>query len=925
MLPSLKFPGRVLAMVFVAAALNCLPITLPGGALFFLGSFASMPLVLALPAPWAILAAAIPAAVSIPIMGQPSLLILAALEAIWLVAARRAKWKSHVVHDLAFWAVLGAPTAYLLGRYVTRFTPDIVAVIVVKLVLNQMFAVTIASFLVRHSRLSDWLERSVKQRARVREIVFRIVVLLAVVPLAMVGVTVSAFVRVYLERADREVLFESSQRVARQMDLFLQMHEAAVTGVAGVLGRGGGDPKVLLEETRRAHPAFITMLVTDAAGRIVQTAAAAPQPGLLSLSVADRDYFTKARATRRPFVSGVFRGRGFGRDILVAISAPIYGPDGEFAGIVEASLEVWKFAMLVATEGATEEAMITLVDRDGRVIHADEGTGIPILANLRNYAQGDLLRTDATGKKMEFDHVTPTGVADRDVAYAASSAYGITVVSQRPVLAGLTGIAWVIALIVAVAAAIVGVAIVVTRATRSRVAVPLETFARAASRQAALRSVEPIRNPTADAPQEIAMVFNAFNDLAVKLNGTYMMLRQQNAELDHRVVERTQELEAARAEAVAASESKSTFLAMTSHEIRTPLNAIIGLADALGEVATDPVAISRLRTIRTSGERLLGVVNDLLDLSQVEAGKLQLRPQPVTLGTVCEDVRALFALRAEQQGLRLELELPEERPLWFEVDASRLQQVLINLVGNALKFTKTGCITLRVEAVAAVPERLRLRFAVCDTGPGISSEEQAKLFQPYVQLPGAATSEVRGTGLGLSISRRLVGLMGGTLGVSSQIGEGSEFYFTIEVPRCVAPVLAAAAAPAAVGIRVLAADDNMANREVLGSILESRCSRVELVDSAQAALRALEAEEFDAALIDLEMFDADGFSVARTVRSWTGAQASRRCRLIAFSAYHRDQIWSRCAEAGFDDFVEKPIDRRVLMQALDAARPSGAA
>ncbi len=920
MFPSLQFPGRVLLLVVLASALNLVAIKLPGGALFFFGAFASMPLVLVLPAPWAILAAMVPAAVTIPQTGHPYLVILALLESVWLVAARRTKVRSHLMQDFLFWVLLGGPVIFLLARFVGGSTVDVSLLVLTKVVINQLLAVAIGSFLVHHTRLAGWFERGINQRVRVRAVVFRLVVMLAVVPLVSVGIAGSALVRVYLERVDQAVLLDSTERAAAQMDMFLQTHEAAVASVAGTLSRNGGDPTVLLEEVRRTYPAFTSMLVADAQGGIRHGAAATSIAGLRSQSVADREYFQKARDLDRPFTSGIFRGRVFGHDPIMAISAPIRGPNGEFAGIVQAALEVKKFASVVAAGCGADDALLILVDSVGRVIHADVGTCVPMFAQLKHFSHSVLLDPRHFGQRVEFDHTEGMGGIDREVGFAVRSAAGIVVVAHRPLISGLSTVSWISGLLLVTLSSITLIALFVAWLVRTRVAQPLETFARAAAQQATQRIVEPIGNPTNDAPQEIAMVFNAFNNLAVKLNGTYQLLRQQNEDLDRRVGERTQELEAARAQAVAASEAKSTFLAMTSHEIRTPLNAIIGLAEALREKAADEVTASRLQTIRISGQRLVAVVNDLLDLSMVEAGKLELRLAPCELGAMCEEIRRLFALRVEQQGLRFAVELPEGGPWWCETDGARIQQVLINLVGNALKFTKAGGITLRVTAQALVGERVTIRFAVRDTGPGISDAEQAKLFQPYVQLSGSTTSNVRGTGLGLSISRRLVTLLGGTLGVQSRLGDGSEFGFSLEVKRCEAPILApmVTQSPFVRRVRVLAADDNAANREVLGSILEMRCERVELVDGAQAALAALARETFDVALVDLDMPDADGFSVARAVRGWTGAEASRGCRLVAFSAYQRDHIWSRCAAAGFDDFVEKPVDRAALLQALGA-------
>lgn len=251
----------------------------------------------------------------------------------------------------------------------------------------QQIVVAVAVFLVRHTRVADWFESRLTKRMKIREIVFRTVFLLVVVPFAFVGIGFSALVKTYSERSDRVVLQETAQRFGRQVEIFFETHEGVVSNVASVLSRRGGDPKIMLEETRRVHPEFITMLVADAEGRILHTAADSPVEGLRFAKIADREYFREARDRNRTYVSGVFRGRGFGRDIIVAISAPIIGPGGEFAGIVQASLEVQRFARAVAGETQIDDVELLLADAKGRVIYGDPGTGVQPLDDVRFLAQ----------------------------------------------------------------------------------------------------------------------------------------------------------------------------------------------------------------------------------------------------------------------------------------------------------------------------------------------------------------------------------------------------------------------------------------------------------------------------------------------------------------------------------------------------------
>jgi signal transduction histidine kinase len=908
----------------LATAVNFAPIPLPGEAQLFLGPFVCMPLVLALRLPWSVLAAAVPMAATIPALGHPFVFLAATIEALWLGVAQRFRRGSPVVHDAAFWVAIGVPLLVALYCGVAQVPVEVAAIATARQVFNQFAALALAVFFLRHTRFGWWIDKRAVFRRRMRDIVFHSVFVLAMVPLMLVGVGVSVLLHAYCQREDREVLLETCQAVTQQLDLFLRTHEAVVTSAANTLSRTGEDPTALLDETRRAHPAIVALLVADADGRIVQTVPV----GRLGAAAGfgDRAYFQAVRDSNRSSISGAFRRPELGRDAVVAISAPLHGRTGMFAGSVEALINVQRFASLTLGASRLGEVELIVADAEGRVVFADASAGVAPLVAVRRLAQAQLLDAEFAGQPLHFDKADARGLATRFTAYAVRSPQtGVVVIAQRPLLAGLDGSLWVLGLFGGVAVAIVVAAAWVARTTRTKAAEPLEFFAGRAMEQAALRNVEPIASRFPNAPYEVWIVFRAFHRLAVEVRQSYARLRQTNAELDRRVIERTNELENARQQAEAANRSKSDFVAMTSHEIRTPLNAIVALADVLADSATPGADAQRARTIRDAGRRLLEVVNDLLDLSRVEAGRLELRSSPLELGALCEDVRLLFELPARQKGLQLAVELDVPRPLWVETDANRLQQVLVNLIGNALKFTQTGRVVLRVEQREGSSSAAVLRFAVADTGPGIPRELQAKLFQPYVQLPNGEQASAPGTGLGLFISRRIVDLFGGRLVVRSEAGEGAEFSFTLTLRRAQprAPATdARSASPTLRGLRVLAVDDNLANQEVLRSMLERHCATVTVVGDAATALAELSRAEYDGALVDLEMPDMDGIALARAVRAWVGAEASRGVHLIACSAHGRDRMWTSCAASGFDDFVEKPIDRRQLAAALGAVAAS---
>ena len=915
-----KHALRVVALIALAAGLNLIPIVAAGHTPVLLGPFVYLPLVMLLPVPWAVVAAAIPMAVTVLTLHHPFILLVSAAEALWLAWWLRGKGRSVVVADLAFWALVGVPLVIALYGGVAARPAGIVTAVAIIQLANHFVVVAISSFVVRHSGFASWITGRPAEPSRVRQVQLDAAFLLALVPLLFVGFGVAVTVRAYRESQGRVILTETARRISQQMELFFEQHEAVIANVAALAGRGGSSMEVLIEEAKRAHPEFITMLMADADGIIRYTAPAAALPEVGGMSITDREYFQVARDQRTSYVSGVFRGRGFGNDIIVAISAPILDPGGRFQGIVQGALRVQEFARMIVGPDHTETFELLITDRHGRVIFADLETGVTPLTKVDLLPQAALL-TLPNGVRFEFDRQQADRPAVPYVAYAARAdgGHGGMVIAQRPLFVGVEGLTWLLLVFCGVVAVVIGAAVWVARNVRSLMVIPLERFVAEATLQAETGTVAPIATQDKGAAYEVMMVFRAFNQLAKQLSGTYEMLRQHNAELDHKVSERTKELQVAREQADAANRSKTDFLAMTSHEIRTPLNAIIGVAAALQDDARDNETRDLLQTIRISGVRLLNVVNDVLDLSRAEAGKLELQLAPIEVGALLSEVEQLFRLRARKQGLALRVDLGGIAPLWVESDALRLQQILINLVGNSLKFTRSGSVTLRVSRVED-PDGVGLRFAVIDTGPGIATEHQTHLFEPYVQLSEAASSRVAGTGLGLAISRRLVALFGGELALRSEVGQGSEFYFTVKTrlvpPPAAAPVQAKSPL---LGVRVLAADDNLANQEVLRLMLEPFCDRLEVVSSAQEAIECLQREAFEVALIDLEMPGGNGYLVAEAVRKDPRFEG-QKAMLVAISAHSRSDVWPDCEASGFDAFIAKPIDRRALLELVGRAR-----
>jgi signal transduction histidine kinase/ActR/RegA family two-component response regulator len=357
-----------------------------------------------------------------------------------------------------------------------------------------------------------------------------------------------------------------------------------------------------------------------------------------------------------------------------------------------------------------------------------------------------------------------------------------------------------------------------------------------------------------------------------------------------------------------ANRVKSEFLANMSHEIRTPLTSIIGFADLLQRPSTKPKdAQTYIQRIASAGQSLLTVINDVLDFSKLEAGQVELDPHPFDPATCVQGVIDLLAAQAANKGLELTCDLASDLPTWLEADSARIGQVLINLVGNAVKFTEAGRITVAVRYEDEAPGRLRI--AVTDTGSGVTKELQERLFQRFSQADGSISRRHGGSGLGLAICKSLVELMGGTLEVESQVGEGSTFWFAVP-----AGLAAPAVEPTMVSdgdglesrpAHILVVDDVAANRELVRAMLTPLGHSFEEADNGADAVKAAMRSRFDLILMDLQMPGMDGLAAARAIRAT--AEANRDTPILAFSANVLAEHTEAALAAGMNDHISKPI------------------